>query len=183
MDRRYSWGNDRDLILDANRIVKYGGKPKWCQHCEFNNSFVTIGGSGATLGMVIFIAFFAKSAQLSALGKAAIVPSFFNINEPILFGMPVVYNPYTAIPFFLAPMASMSVAYFGINLGFVNPPIAQVAWPTPIGLSGFIGSGGDWRAFVLAIICAVVAFLIWFPFIKMYDGKLYKDEQANATKA
>ena len=80
-------------------------------------------------------------------------------------------------------MASMSVAYFGINLGFVNPPIAQVAWPTPIGLSGFIGSGGDWRAFVLAIICAVVAFLIWFPFIKMYDGKLYKDEQANATKA
>ncbi|MBO6349808.1 PTS cellobiose transporter subunit IIC [Enterococcus casseliflavus] len=150
---------------------------------EFNNSFVTIGGSGATLGMVIFIAFFAKSAQLSALGKAAIVPSFFNINEPILFGMPVVYNPYTAIPFFLAPMASMSFAYFGINLGFVNPPIAQVAWPTPIGLSGFIGSGGDWRAFVLAIICAVVAFLIWFPFIKMYDGKLYKDEQANATKA
>ena len=50
--------------------------------------------------MVIFIAFFAKSAQLNALGKAAIVPSFFNINEPILFGMPVVYNPYTAIPFF-----------------------------------------------------------------------------------
>lgn len=147
---------------------------------EFNNSFVTIGGSGATLGMVVFIAFFAKSAQLSALGKAAIVPSFFNINEPILFGMPVVYNPYTAIPFFLAPMASMSVAYFAINLGFVNPPIAQVAWPTPIGLSGFIGSGGDWRAFVLAIVCALIAFLIWFPFIKMYDGKLYADEQSAA---
>ncbi len=70
--------------------------------------------------MVIFIAFFAKSAQLSALGKAAIIAIFFNINEPILFGMPVVYNPYTAIPFFLAPMVSMSVAYFGINLGFVN---------------------------------------------------------------
>ncbi|WP_291291087.1 PTS cellobiose transporter subunit IIC [Enterococcus sp.] len=147
---------------------------------EFNNSFVTIGGSGATLGMVIFIAFFAKSAQLSALGKAAIVPSFFNINEPILFGMPVVYNPYTAIPFFLAPMASMSVAYFAINLGFVKPPIAQVAWPTPIGLSGFIGSGGDWRAFVLAVICALVAFLIWFPFIKMYDGKLLAEEKGKA---
>lgn len=147
---------------------------------EFNNSFVTIGGSGATLGMVIFIAFFAKSAQLSALGKAAIVPSFFNINEPILFGMPVVYNPYTAIPFFLAPMASMSVAYFAINLGFANPPIAQVAWPTPIGLSGFIGSGGDWRAFVLALVCALVAFLVWFPFIKMYDKKLYADEQKAA---
>ena len=147
---------------------------------EFNNSFVTIGGSGATLGMVIFIAFFAKSAQLNALGKAAIVPSFLNINEPMLFGMRVVSNAYTAIPFFLAPMASMSVAYFAINLGFVKPPIAQVAWPTPIGLSGFIGSGGDWRAFVLALICALVAFLIWFPFIKMYDGKLFAEEQGKA---
>ncbi|MGX7149931.1 PTS cellobiose transporter subunit IIC [Enterococcus ureasiticus] len=148
---------------------------------EFNNSFVTIGGSGATLGMVIFITFFAKSAQLGALGKAAVVPSLFNINEPILFGMPVVYNPYTAIPFFLAPMSSMSVAYFAIKFGMVNPPIAQVAWPTPLGLSGFIGSGGDWRAFVLAIVCAAVAFVIWFPFIKFYDGKLYQDEQAKAT--
>ena len=147
---------------------------------EFNNSFVTIGGSGATLGMVIFITFFAKSAQLSALGKAAIVPSIFNINEPILFGMPVVYNPYTAIPFFLAPMASMSVAYFAINLGMVKPPIAQPAWPTPVGLSAFIGSGGDWKAFVLAIVCALVAFLIWWPFIKMYDKKLYTNEQAAA---
>ena len=88
---------------------------------EFNNCFVTIGGSGATLGMVIFIAFFAKSAQLGALGKASIVPAFFNINEPILFGMPVVYNPYTAIPFFLAPMASMTIAYFAIDLHMVKP--------------------------------------------------------------
>lgn len=148
---------------------------------EFNNSFVTIGGSGATLGMVIFIAFFAKSAQLGALGKAAIVPSLFNINEPILFGMPVVYNPYTAIPFFLAPMSSMSVAYFAIKWGLVNPPIAQVPWPTPLGLSGFIGSGGDWRAFVLGIVCAVIAFVIWFPFIKFYDGKLHHEEQAKAA--
>lgn len=148
---------------------------------EFNNSFVMIGGSGATLGMVIFIAFFAKSAQLGALGKAAIVPAFFNINEPILFGMPVVYNPYTAIPFFLAPMASMSVAYFAIKLHMVNPPIAQVAWPTPGGLSGFIGSGGDWRAAVLGVVCALVAFLIWYPFIKFYDGKLARDEQTAAA--
>lgn len=144
---------------------------------EFNNSFVTIGGSGATLGMVIFIAFFARSAQLGALGKAAVIPAIFNINEPILFGMPIVYNPYTAIPFFLAPMASMSVAYFSIKLHIVNPPIAQVAWPTPGGLSGFVGSGGDWRAAVLAIVCALVAFLIWYPFIKFYDAKLVRDEQ------
>lgn len=124
-----------------------------------------------------------KSAQLGALGKASIVPAFFNINEPILFGMPVVYNSYTAIPFFLAPMTSMSVAYFAIKVHMVNPPIAQVAWPTLVGLSGFIGSGGDWRAFVLAIVCALIAFLIWFPFIKFYDNKLYNEEQAKTEVA
>jgi PTS system cellobiose-specific IIC component len=151
---------------------------------EFNNCFVTIGGSGATLGMVIFITFFAKSAQLGALGKAAVIPSLFNINEPILFGMPVVYNPYTAIPFFLAPMASMSVAYFAIKFSLVNPPIAQVAWPTPLGLSGFIGAGGDWRAIILAFVCALVAFVIWFPFIRFYDNKLYvQEQQAGAAEA
>ena len=59
--------------------------------------------------------------------------------------------------------------------------IAQPAWPTPLGLSGFIGTAGDWRAIVLAFVCALVAFLIWFPFIKFYDGKLYKDEQAKGA--
>ncbi|MHC5791803.1 PTS transporter subunit EIIC, partial [Streptococcus pyogenes] len=60
---------------------------------EFTNAYVTIGGSGATLGMTLFIAFFAKSEQLKMLGKASIGPALFNINEPIIFGMPVVYNP------------------------------------------------------------------------------------------
>lgn len=169
------------IVLSNMVVNQHGGNLPYAG--EFNNCFVTIGGSGATLGMVIFIAFFAKSAQLGALGKASIVPAFFNINEPILFGMPVVYNSYTAIPFFLAPMTSMSVAYFAIKVHMVNPPIAQVAWPTPVGLSGFIGSGGDWRAFVLAIVCALIAFLIWFPFIKFYDNKLYNEEQAKTEVA
>ncbi|KRM05718.1 cellobiose phosphotransferase system IIC component [Liquorilactobacillus ghanensis DSM 18630] len=144
---------------------------------EFNNTFVIVGGSGATLGMVIYITFFARSAQLSNLGKTSLVPALFNINEPILFGTPVVYNSYTAIPFFLAPMASMSIAYFATKLHMVNPPIAQVAWSTPIGLSSFIGSGGDWRTIILAIVCVIVAFVIWLPFIKHYDNKLFYNEQ------
>lgn len=148
---------------------------------EFNNCYVIAGGSGATLGMVIFIAFFARSAQLSALGKAALVPAIFNINEPILFGMPVVYNPYTAIPFFLAPMTTLTVAYFAIKLRLVLPPIVQVPFATPVGLSGFITSGGDWRAIILGFVCALVAFLIWFSFIKFYDSKLLREEQTRAA--
>ncbi|MFX3628999.1 MAG: PTS cellobiose transporter subunit IIC [Ectobacillus sp.] len=143
---------------------------------EFQNSFVIIGGSGATLGMVLFIAFLAKSQQLKILGKASLAPGIFNINEPILFGLPVVYNPYLAIPFFLAPMASGTIAYWAIKLEIIKPIIAQVPWPSPIGLGAFIGTAGDLLAVVVALISSVVAFLIWLPFIKMYDKKLVEQE-------
>lgn len=149
---------------------------------EFNNMFVTIGGSGATLGLVLIMTLFAKSAQLKALSRAALVPSFFNINEPIVFGLPMVYNAYMAIPFFLAPMAAASIGYFAIKLHMVHAVIAQVPWPTPIGISGFIGTGGDWRGAVLGVVTAVVATLIYYPFFKFYDGKLYKEEQAKAKE-
>lgn len=149
---------------------------------EFNNSYVTVGGSGATLGLIIFIAFMAKSEQLKVLGKASLVPGIFNINEPIIFGMPIVYNPFLALPFFLAPMAAASLAYFSIKLEIVKPMLAQMPWPSPVGIGAFIGSGGDWKAAVLAILCAVLAFAIWFPFIKFYDNKLLKEEQAKAAE-
>lgn len=148
---------------------------------EFNNAFAIIGGSGATLGLVIFIAFLAKSKQLSVLGKAAIAPGIFNINEPLIFGLPIVYNPFLAIPFFLAPMVSASIAYWAINLEIVAPIIAQMPWPTPIGAGAFISTGGAYTAVILAVICALVAFLIWLPFIKIYDQKLVKQEKGEES--
>ncbi|MDN3954755.1 PTS cellobiose transporter subunit IIC [Sporolactobacillus laevolacticus] len=149
---------------------------------EFQNSFVFMGGSGATLGLILFITFVAKSEQLKILGRASIVPGLFNINEPIIFGLPIVYNPYMAIPFFLAPITSASIAYFAIKLKIVLPIIAQVPWPTPIGLGAFIGTAGDWKAIILAFVCAIAAFLIYFPFIKYYDTKLVKEEQKKAAE-
>ncbi|HCM89151.1 MULTISPECIES: PTS cellobiose transporter subunit IIC [Vagococcus] len=149
---------------------------------EFNNSYVTVGGSGATLGLIIFIAFLAKSDQLKVLGKASLVPGIFNINEPIIFGMPIVYNPYLAVPFFLAPMASASLAYFAIKLEIVKPMLAQMPWPSPVGVGAFVGSGGDWKAAILAVLCAILAFFIWLPFIRFYDNKLLKEEQEKAAE-
>lgn len=149
---------------------------------EFNNSYVTVGGSGATLGLIIFIAFLAKSDQLKVLGKASLVPGIFNINEPIIFGMPIVYNPYLAVPFFLAPMASASLAYFAIKFEIVKPMLAQMPWPSPVGIGAFVGSGGDWRAAVLAVLCAILAFFIWLPFIKFYDNKLLTEEREKAAE-
>lgn len=150
---------------------------------EFQNSFVIMGGSGATLGLTIFIAFLAKSEQLKVLGRAGVVPSIFNINEPMVFGLPIIYNPYLAIPFFLAPMVCASTAYWAIKLQMVSPMIAQVPWPSPIGIGAFIGTAGDYRALLLSLINGVIAFLIYLPFIKMYDNKLVKEEQENKELA
>ncbi|HEM6304218.1 TPA: PTS cellobiose transporter subunit IIC [Streptococcus suis] len=147
---------------------------------EFSNMFVTMGGSGATLGLIIYLAYMSKAEQLKMLGRASIAPAIFNINEPIIFGLPIIYNPALAIPFFLAPMASATVGYFAIKLGLCNPVVAQMPWPSPAGIGAFIGTGGDWRAAVVALVCALVAFLVYLPFIRMYDEKLYKEEQGLA---
>lgn len=146
---------------------------------EFMNMFVIIGGSGATLGIVIWMAFRARSAQLKVLSRTAIVPAFFNINEPIVFGCPIVYNPILMFPFILAPMVTATTSYWAIKLGIVGKVIAQMPWPSPLGIGAFIGTGGDWKAAVLAIINVFLAFLVWYPFMKMYDNKLLAQEKVN----
>ena len=138
---------------------------------EFTNSYVTIGGSGATLLLCFYIAFRAKSDQLRMLGKAAMGPAIFNINEPLIFGLPIVYNPILTVPFILAPIVSASIGYWSVQLGLAGKAIAQTPWPTPIGIGAYVGSGGNIGAFVVAFICALAAFVIWYPFIKMYDNE------------
>lgn len=145
------------------------------------NAFVIIGGSGATLGMAIWLFSRAKSAQLREIGKAEIVPAIFNINEPIIFGLPIVYNVQLFIPFVCAPLASGIVAYLAVTSKLVHKIIVQQPWPTPVGLGGFIATA-SWEGAVLAIICAAVAFVAWYPFIRHYDRTLLKKEQAMATE-
>ncbi|MFU2181103.1 PTS cellobiose transporter subunit IIC [Streptococcus pluranimalium] len=147
---------------------------------EFSNMFVIAGGSGATLGLCIWLATRAKSEQLSAIGKAAVVPGIFNINEPLIFGLPIIYNPALAIPFMLAPIASMTVYYFSMKLNLINAVVAQVPWPTPVGIGAFLGTA-DWRAIIVSLICAIVAFLVYYPFIRAYDKQLLKEEAENVA--
>lgn len=144
---------------------------------EMFNAFVSLGGSGAMLGVAIWLVIGARSAQLKELGKVEIVPAFFNINEPLLFGMPIVYNIDLMIPFICAPMASGLVSYLAIAFNIVPKIIVQQPWPTPVGIGGFVATA-SWQGGVLAIVCAIVAFLVWYPFIKHYDNVLLKKEQA-----
>lgn len=143
---------------------------------EFSNMFVIAGGSGATLGLCLYIAFASKSEQLKAIGRASVVPVLFNINEPLIFGLPIIYNPALAIPFILAPMVTATIYYVANSLNFIKPIIAQVPWPTPVGIGAFLGTA-DLRAVLVALVCAFAAFLVYLPFIRVYDQKLVKKEQ------
>lgn len=142
------------------------------------NPFVYAGGSGATLGLAFMLCFLAKSEQLKAIGKAEIVPALFNINEPILFGLPIVYNPNMIIPFVAAPTVCVILAYFEFQVGLIPPIIANAPWCTPGPLNAFLGTGGSIVAAGVSVVNILVAAAIWFPFFKRYDNQLYGEEQA-----
>lgn len=162
--------------MNANRL----GSAHHVFAGEILNAFVTLGGSGATLGLAIWLVARARSSQLKELGKVEIVPAIFNINEPILFGLPIVYNIDLLIPFICAPLASGALAYSAIALRIVPVIRFQQPWPTPVGLGGYIATA-SWQGGLLAILCALLAFIVWFPFIKHYDKVLLSQEQKAAA--
>lgn len=143
---------------------------------QFIETFVLIGGSGTTLALAVLLFTTAKSKQLKALGKMAIWPSIFNINEIIIFGMPIVMNPIMWVPFILAPVTCVIFTYFALTTGLVERPYAYVPWTTPAFFSGFLVTG-DWRASVLQLVNFLVASLIYYPFLKTLDNAKVLEEK------
>lgn len=146
---------------------------------QFLDQFMTVTGSGMTIGLVICMLFFAKSAQCKELGKLAIVPGLFNINEPVLFGTPVVMNPFMAVPFIAMPMISGIILYFSIATGLV-PPFngVLVPWTTPPILSGLLVGGV--RTALLQAGILVLSFFVYLPFFKKADAMNLENEKAAA---
>lgn len=145
------------------------------------DQFGTVTGSGMTIGLVIFMIVFAKSAQMKSLGALEIAPAIFNINEPILFGLPIVLNPLMFIPFFITPAISMGLTYFAIKIGLI--PLfngSYVPWTTPAVLSGFLV--GDWRTAIWQLLMLVMTFFVYLPFAIRLDRTMYADEQATLAK-
>ncbi|VDG22827.1 PTS sugar transporter subunit IIC [Lactiplantibacillus mudanjiangensis] len=147
---------------------------------EFYNNFINLTGSGITIGLVIFTLFAARSVQLKTIGKIELVPALFNINEPFLFGLPLVMNPFLAIPFFLTPVLVALSTYLVIYFGIV-PPLNGVAapWTTPAIISGFLIGG--WKMAIWQTITLVMSTAIYFPFAKKYDRILKSQEDAKAA--
>ena len=136
---------------------------------EFSNMFVIAGGSGATLGLCLYIAFAAKSEQLKAIGRASVVPALFNINEPLIFGLPIIYNPALAIPFILTPALGILISYLATAAGFMSPAFVQVPWTTPVFLNAWLATAGDFRAILVQLVIFALGVLLYIPFIKVND--------------
>ena len=147
---------------------------------QFIEQFITITGSGMTLGFALCMLVLSKSAQCKQLGKLSLVPGLFNINEPILFGTPIVMNPFMAIPFIGMPVISSIICYFAILTELV-PPFSGVTvpWTTPPIISGFILGG--FRTALLQIVIIALSVVVYFPFFKKIDSMNYKNEQAESV--
>lgn len=137
--------------------------------------FIWIGGSGATLALVILF-LTSKSKYLKQLGRTSILPSICNINEPVIFGAPIVLNPLLGIPFIIGPMITGVVTYFAMYFNIVARPATLPPWTLPAPIGAYLATNGDWKAAVLVIINIIIMIAIYYPFFKAYEKQLLAEE-------
>ncbi|MEI4613640.1 PTS cellobiose transporter subunit IIC [Bacillus cereus] len=166
-------------LMDQNRVAFQAGQdvPNTIT-AQFFDLWIYMGGSGATLALVVGMLLFARSQQLKSLGRLSIAPGIFNINEMVTFGMPIVMNPLLLIPFILVPVVLTIVSYIAMEWGWVaRPSGAAVPWTTPILFSGYLGSGGKISGVILQLVNFALAFFIYLPFLKIWDKQKLAEEK------
>ncbi|MED4890962.1 MULTISPECIES: PTS cellobiose transporter subunit IIC [Heyndrickxia] len=163
---------------DANRIAFQTGHA--LQHIvtnEFMLNFVWMGGGGTTIGLVICLWLFARSKNNKAMGSLSVAPGVFNINEPVLFGLPVVLNFKLLIPFVLTPMITAVITYFSMATGLVAKPAGIVVpWTMPPVISGYLATGGKISGAVIQLITLALSVGIYYPFVRSMDKAELRNE-------
>ena len=139
---------------------------------------VTMGGTGATLVVPFMFMWLCKSKRNRAIGRASVVPTFFGVNEPILFGAPLVLNPIFFIPFIFAPIANVWIFKFFIETLGMNSFTANLPWVTPGPLGIVLGTNFQFLSFALAALLIVVDIVIYYPFLKVYDEQILEEERS-----
>lgn len=168
---------DNQHLLDAGMQLLGNPQAKIIT-IQVGDVFIKSGGCGLTLGFLAASFISKKSQQLKSISKMSVVPGLFNINEPIIFGLPIVFNPYLLVPFVIVPIIAMLITYFSIAIGFMSPFSAvQVPWTTPAVIAGALLNG--WQGAVVQIINLIMATIIYFPFVKAQDKVYLKEEQDN----
>jgi PTS system cellobiose-specific IIC component len=164
--------------IAANAQAVAAGMKPTAIYTELFRSFVVPGGSGATLPLAIYFTR-SKSERLRRVGWLGVWPGIFNINEPITFGAPVIFNPVLAIPFIVITFLNTTVAYLATAAGLVNPTYIAAPWTLPTPILMFLATGYDWRAIILALLVEfVIPGIIWFPAFKAWEKQVMEKEEA-----
>ena len=142
---------------------------------------VTMGGTGATLVVPFMFMWLTKSKRNRAIGRASVIPTFFGVNEPILFGAPLVLNPIFFIPFIFAPIANVWIFKFFIETLGMNSFTANLPWTTPAPLGLVLGTNFQVLSFILAALLIVVDVVIYYPFLKVYDEQILEEERSGKS--
>lgn len=162
------------LALENLAVYQAGGAPEFIYTTAFKNTY-QFGGAGMTISLCVLMIFVAKSQRYKALGKLALPANIFYINEPIIFGTPMVLNPTLIIPFILAPLITQMLAY-GLTVIGVLPVLIgyQIPWSMPPIISGFIQGG--WQVALYQVFCLFLTFAIYYPFFKVVDKQACLEE-------
>ncbi|WP_337263950.1 MULTISPECIES: PTS sugar transporter subunit IIC [unclassified Serratia (in: enterobacteria)] len=160
-------------------LVAHGAATTQTLTAPFWSFYVCIGGSGSTL-VLAFLYMRSRSIHLRTIGKLSVVPAAFNINEPLLFGSPVVMNPTLFIPLIVVPMVNATLAYFALNWDLVEKMVAMAPWTAPAPLGAMISASWDIRAALLVLILMAIDLAIWLPFFKVYEKQLLAQERQQA---
>lgn len=149
--------------------VAKGQAPTHIINSDFVTVYTQMGGTGLTISLIIAVFLVSKYKPFKQVGRLALVPGIFEINEPIIFGFPIVFNIPMMIPFVLSPVIGGLIGYFATAVGFVQPLSVYLPWTTPPLISGFLASGGDWKVVIVQLIIIVVTTLFYIPFIKIAE--------------
>ena len=169
-----TWENQQ--LIDMGQQLA-GNPAAHIMTSHIHEVFTKAGGCGLTMGFLIASYIVGKSEQIKTVSKVSLVPGIFNINEPIIFGLPIVFNPYMIVPFILAPVLAMIITYTSISIGFMSPfGGMQVPWTTPPIIAGFLLNG--WQGAVIQTITIIESTLVYLPFVKMQDKILCEEEEA-----
>lgn len=139
------------------------------------DAYNQMGGSGITLGLIIAIFIFSKRSDQKAIAKLSFPMGIFNINEPVIFGMPIVLNPIYLIPWLIVPPVCAAIAYGATAIGLIPPVFVAVPWVMPVGVYAFLATGGSFLAGLVALLNLFISFVIWTPFVMMAN-KMQVDE-------
>ena len=148
----------------------------------FWDHYLLIGGVGSTLPLA-FLLLRSKAIHLRTIGKMGVVPGLFNINEPILFGAPIVMNPVFFLPFILVPMINATLAYIATSMGLVARVVSLTPWTSPAPLGASWAANWAFSPVIMCLICMVMSALMYYPFLKAYERTLLKEEEESAAEA